>query len=279
MNYFDKLPIINYKGHSVRNILARSKIDDRTKNNKMVYYPYTLTEGDRADIISDYYYGSPGYSWLVWMSNEIVDPYYGMPMTEADFTDFIMSKYGSIKNAMRKIKFYRNNWSDHPGQITVAEYKALEGRYKKYYDPVVDLDYNPIAYYRRKDDETVSTNRIVILTIESDAPFKVGEEVRADANNYGFVTFSSTTSVTLNNITGQFSADSSVVGEESGIMANVISVSADHQTVAAIDALYWSPVSFYEYEREVNIEKKDINLIDVRYRSQIENDHKQTMNE
>ena len=49
MNYFNKLPTINYNGYAVKNILTRAAISNGTRKNRLVYYPYTVKEDDRID--------------------------------------------------------------------------------------------------------------------------------------------------------------------------------------------------------------------------------------
>ncbi len=278
MNYFDKLPNITYSGFDAKNLLARSKLSDATKNTRTVFYPYTMEEADRADIVSNLYYGNPGYSWLVWFANDVVDPYYDMPLEYNDFTKFIVSKYGSLERANRKIKYYRNNWADEADSISVTEYNALNPNYQKYYEPEVNMDYTPIAYRRVKDDTIVSTNRMITCLIQNvNGEFTVGEEIKVNSNNYAFVTFANTTAMTVQHVTGTIANTNVVVGQESGATATIQQSNTVYETLASTEPTFWSPVSYYQYEDELNSAKKEIVLLDVRYRSQAEEELKRTM--
>ena len=64
MNYFNKLPTIIYDGQLAKNLLARAKLSDSTRNNKLTFQRYTINELDRVDVLSNYYYDNPGYSWF-----------------------------------------------------------------------------------------------------------------------------------------------------------------------------------------------------------------------
>ena len=55
--------------------------------------PFTIKEGERAEDIADYYYGSVDYTWLVYLSNNILDPYHEWPMAEAEFNQYLIEKY------------------------------------------------------------------------------------------------------------------------------------------------------------------------------------------
>ena len=197
MNFFNKFPIINYAGHSVTNILARVKIADSVRNNKLVYYPYTYKQDDRADIISQHYYDDPAYLWLVWMSNNTIDPYYGVPLTEDEFQNHLTSKYGNVYNAQSTIKFYRNNWYSNQDRISIDTFSVLPSNYKKYYDPIVNSDFQVIAYIRKKYDDIVTTNRIVQITLTSNISVAKNTRIAIDSNNYGYAAQDTNSSILL----------------------------------------------------------------------------------
>lgn len=277
MNYFNKIPTINYNGYTVKNLLARAKLSDATKNNRVAFYPYTLTELERADILSNDYYDSPAYTWLIWLANDIVDPYFDLPLNEDDLYNHVITKYGSYDAAARKIKFYRMKYNSET-RITIAEFNGLSSAFKKYYDPVVDRNYGVQAYKLKKDEQTAQTNKIIELTLTAEiTPFTIGEEIRVDTNNYAFVVSSTSTSVICQHVTGEFSASDTIVGQESGVSGTIASVAILTQTIAAIDAVFWEPVTFLEYETELNEMRKEIQLLDVRYKGQAEKELKRVM--
>lgn len=281
MNYFDKLPSIVYDGHTVKNLLARAKLADSTKANRMAFYPYTMDSSiDRVDVLSNNYYDSPGYAWLIWMANDVVDPYYDLPLSEDDFFGFIMKKYGSLETAMRKVKCYRSNWYWNTEQrLTIAEYNGLAPAFKKYYEPVVLTDDYLVQSYRRRQEDTIlSTNRVVTINLStSTGTFKVGEEIAVDGTNYGFCTYSSNTVVSVQHVTGAFNTGNAIVGKESGATGTVSTSRIISQTLASTEASYWTPVTFFEYEQELNEMKKEIQLLDIRYKAQAEADLKRIM--
>ena len=271
MNYFDKIPSISYDGYTVKNLLARAKLSNSSSKNRLIFYPYTAAEEDRADTIAQYYYNNPGYSWLVWFSNEIIDPYYGMHLSEDDFNSLLTSKYGSTAIASRKIKCYRNNWYNNLDTISSSSFAGLNSSFKKYYDPVVDRDFQIISYTRKRHDDIVNTNRSITVSLQSNASFKIGEEIGKDSSNYGFVTFSSGNTVGFQHVTGSFNVNDVIRGVDS-LQTAVISSIIETQTIAAIDAPYWEAVSFYDYESDINTAKKELQLIDARYASSVESD-------
>jgi len=93
MKYFENFPIIEYEGRRVRDISRRSNFVRAVSNNPYLYYPYTVSEGERAEDIANFYYGSVDYVWLVYMANNIIDPYHEWPMDPQTFNDYLVEKY------------------------------------------------------------------------------------------------------------------------------------------------------------------------------------------
>jgi hypothetical protein len=93
MKYFENFPIIEYEGRRIRDISRRSSFVRALSNNPYIYYPYTVSEGERAEEVAHFYYGSVDYVWLVYMANNIIDPYHEWPMDPQTFNDYIVEKY------------------------------------------------------------------------------------------------------------------------------------------------------------------------------------------
>ena len=277
MNYFDKLPTITYNNNLAKNLLSRARLSSSMKKQKTAFYPYTIDAQDRIDNLSNLYYENPGYSWLIWLTNNTIDPYFDLPLTEEDLLSHIVAKYGSYDIARRNIKLFRTNWYDNTDdQLTVSQFNALASSYKKYYEPVLDNVLNVAKYVRKRRDETVATNKIISAAISSvTGTFVIGEEIKVNGTNYAFCTYASATSLTMQHVIGTISG--TVTGQVSGATATIGSVTVLSETVASQDNSFWSPVTLLEYEEELNEAKKQIKLLDVRYASQAESDLRRVM--
>lgn len=278
MNYFNKLPTITYDGFLSKNLLARARLSDNIRQQKTIFYPYTIENNDRADILSNDYYGKPGYSWLIWLTNNIIDPYFGFPLSDSELTAHIINKYKSYDRAGRNIMLYRNNWYDYTdARLTVSGYNSLPSHHKKYYEPIVDVYLNVNSYKRKADDTTINTNQIVSLTVSPvSGTFVIGEEVQTNGTNYGFVTYVSATTITVQHVNGTLSG--TITGQDSKATATVGTSTTLYQTVAATDPTFWSPVTYLDFEMELNEIRKTIKLLDTRYAVQVDNDLSRIMN-
>jgi hypothetical protein len=280
MNYFNKIPTITYNGVPAKNLLARAKFSDRVKRERTLFLPYTMKETDRPDLLSYDYYDDSGYEWLVHFSNNVIDPYYDMAITEDDLYGHILSKYGSIEKAARGVAFYRNNWSDYAEErLSPSQYETLPGNYKKYYVPVLNNDYAVHSYRRKQFDDTRSTNRIVTMSITNiTGTFILGEEIQVNGTNYGFCTNNGTTQISVQHVTGSFAIGNIITGVDSGVTATVYAVAAPVYNIPLDETMFWTGVSFFDYEQELNEIKKEISLIDASYKKQVESEIKRLMN-
>jgi hypothetical protein len=91
--YFENFPIVDYDGKKVRDITRRNSFLKSVSTNPMLYLPYTVKQNERAEDVAEFYYGSVDYVWLVYMANQIIDPYYEWPMDEETFNKYIIAKY------------------------------------------------------------------------------------------------------------------------------------------------------------------------------------------
>lgn len=98
MKYFQYFPSMVYtldgQDTIITNFLARVKIVERLKQHVSVHYDYIVRDGERPDVVAMNLYGSPDYTWLVLVMNNIMS-LYDWPLSTAEFDRLIISKYGS----------------------------------------------------------------------------------------------------------------------------------------------------------------------------------------
>ena len=93
MKYFQNFPTIDYEGEQVKDITRRNSFTSFVTANPMIHLPYTIKEGYKPEDVANAYHGSTDFTWLVMMSNNIIDPYHQWPMAEADFNAYLVDKY------------------------------------------------------------------------------------------------------------------------------------------------------------------------------------------
>jgi hypothetical protein len=272
--YFIKFPNTVYANTQCKNITLRPVLSDKLDSTPSLFYKYALKTGARADIIASNYYEDPYYEWLIYLNNKIVDPYYGWHLNDYDFEQFIKKKYGSVEQAQKKIYYYQLNWTNDDNEITPSFYNStLPYVLRKYYTPVFGSSDKIIAYKRRESEVFSNTNKLLHfdVTITSGNGYVVGEIL--DIKNSSLtavvggaeVVFSNTTVVKVKNISGNTSATNKLVGESTNTIATITNTDILYENLTDEEAVYWSPVYFYEYEVDKNEANRNLRLLHSNY--------------
>jgi hypothetical protein len=283
-NYFTKFPSVNYNGQTVIDITKRAIISSNTYNNPFLFYPISVASGMRTDQIARQYYGDPYQEWLLFLTNQITDPYDSWYMDGDEFNNFLTTKYGSIQISQQKIMYYTNNWYDDPG-ISITSFDALPIDALKFYTPVYDGYGNIISYSRIQEDWTLNTNYVVsyqFLNTTIPSTF-VNDEIvtvtfTANTIGSGQFTYSSSNTINIQHVSGYFqnpanttvnASSFSLYGTQSGstvTISNANNLSITVWATAPADAyVYYDPVYYYDYETNKNEANKIINIMQTNY--------------
>lgn len=176
-DYFSQFPKINYFNVLATNLTLRSIFIDKLKLNSSVFYPYVIREGETADGIATWYYGSPEFDWLIYFANNIIDPHTQWPKTYGQFENFIIKKYGSIETAKSNIEFYRklpevsyisfdgSFFSSAPSASTEAVYNNSDIRITPItYSLIQDqINYVPVYTYDYENELNEEKRNILLI--------------------------------------------------------------------------------------------------------------------
>lgn len=277
-NYFTKLGTVSYNDNIVNNIITSIRFKELVEDRETVFYPYVVEEGERPDQIAAHYYDDERYAWLVYLCNQIIDPYFQWHLTYDQFRDFILKKYGSIENAQTQTAFYRNNWYNDDSIITPGTYEALPSVLKKYWNPMTSYSGSIVSYDRKKIDFILETNKIIEITLNNVTDIAIGDKViqktSGSTTGSGFVRAVKTSSIVVNHITGAFANTAGAVGSLTDTATTysktVSGVVVVNTPISATEAAYWEAVDSYTYENELNESRKTIRLIDKQYLTVVE---------
>jgi hypothetical protein len=277
--YFEKFQTINYNGFRALNLLSRVVVSRNTTNNPYNYYDYEVQNGQRADYIAYKYYDDTFASWIIYLGNNIIDPYYGWKLDWDSFNKFIVDAYGSISAATSKIAFYRVNWYTDESVISTAAFNnlacssnantALNVDLKKYWMPIFDGNGITQYYVRKPIDWTVETNSIVNMKTANSTVFTYGEVVKFYSDQRlgnligsSEVTHSNTSFTVLKNNQGFANSTTYAVGTTSNLVDTVTTYTYVANSIPNNgEQVYWSPVSCYDYELEKNSNLTNIKII------------------
>jgi hypothetical protein len=112
--YFTNLPNIEYDIEKIKprvttsatNIFLRTQLREAVVRNAITMYPYIIQDGERPDTLSYRYYGSVKYTWIIFFVNNIMNPLYDWPLSNRDFSNFILNKYSNLALAKSTVHHY-----------------------------------------------------------------------------------------------------------------------------------------------------------------------------
>lgn len=278
--YFTNFPTISYANNICLNITERATILNKVYNNPNLYYLYDIASGERPDNIANRYYDDDYLAWLLYFSNKITDPYYDWYMDDSTFQEYLTKKYGSVLYAQSKTSFYRNNWYSNSDSISISQYEALDSSLQKFYQPNYGNDYyntSIINYNRIQEDWSVKTNKIVNYTVSTTSSLILDEIVDVYYNGikegFGQVSYSSPIQITIQHTNGvvvdTVAGSCFLIGRESNVSVPFTAVTLISNVIPTIEIPYWSPVSYYDYENELNENNKSIKVMNSRYSGQL----------
>ena len=77
----------------VTDILRRIKIRESIKDNFSLFDKYDVSNGETPEEVAFKIYGSPEYHWVILLLNDITDRYYGWPLSDYSFEEYVKNKY------------------------------------------------------------------------------------------------------------------------------------------------------------------------------------------
>lgn len=262
--YFSYFPTINYANTVVTNILAKVRFDEAVSKSLATFYPYEVKEGERADQISSWYYGSSYYDWVIYLANNITDPYHAWPKAQSALEEFLRAKYGTVANSQSQVVYWRNNYYADDTILTVPAYNALSAEQKFFWTVITAGNFEIVGYERKKSDIVLETNRTLRLT-GAFAAASVGDRV-SQSTSAATAAFANSSVLVLQHVTGSFANGACSAGTISSV-----TVTSDN---TADFSDYFSPVTAYEHEEDLNESRKSIRLLQPQYISIVERDMK-----
>jgi len=97
--FFEQFPKLAYdiSGNKnfklVTDIFRRIKIRSNIADNVSLYSTYDVPSGETPETTSFKHFGTTDYHWIILLTNNITDRYYGWPLSEQDFETYVTSKY------------------------------------------------------------------------------------------------------------------------------------------------------------------------------------------
>ena len=101
MAYFSKFPkgVYDIAGNKqfklVTDIMRRVKVRAKILNEASLYDDYDVPSGERPEVTAFKHFGDTELHWVILLTNDITDAYYGWPLSDQDFEKYVTDKYAN----------------------------------------------------------------------------------------------------------------------------------------------------------------------------------------
>ena len=79
----------------VVDLMTRVKVREKVIHEMSLYDKYDVPSGERPEDTAFKHFGDSEYHWIILLTNNITDRYYGWPLSEQDFESFVKDKYAN----------------------------------------------------------------------------------------------------------------------------------------------------------------------------------------
>lgn len=243
--YFDNFPKIPYditgdglNTESVTNIFKRLAILKDVLSNASSYVLYEVEENDTPEIIAEKVYGDAGSGWMILYANQIIDPQFDWPLSDANFKKYIIEKYGSVALAQTSYHHYEKVVETRVGDQTYTRTYLVNK--ERLTENALDV---PYTYYEPFYD---------VFSLTCDTAMVTSDNVHFTADHSNHAAYNDTS------LPEYYSYEAHDVNENT-VFLNT----------------YGRAVSNYDYESELNENKRYIKVIKAEYHTQIMREFRQ----
>jgi len=148
-NYFSQLPDFEYVSRlpdsrisdyiPVKNLFMRGKLREDIFQDASVFTKYKIKGDDRPDNVAYEVYGDANLDWLVLTCNNILNVYNEWPMTQINFENYLLEKYGTYENINAAHHYETTVVKNTTGVVIVPAGLEVDSNYSiTFYDNATD---------------------------------------------------------------------------------------------------------------------------------------------
>jgi len=295
--YFRQVPDFEYVSRNpgesyiseyipVKNLFKRGKLREDIFGNLSFFEKYSIIGDERPDNVANKFYGDSTLDWVVLLSNNILNIQSEWPINQNTFDRVLLEKYGSYDNLYDGTHHYETVEIKNSLGITVLK-SGLQ------ISPTWKTNGNFIEAINSVISDINASGKTVTVSTTNNVPASVGDQVTIDGvSEIEYNGRFTITSILENGFTYDLS-------QEPIISEPVISTSGKEQVIYSIpeNSLnsgnayyyeYWDPglgysvlvpsttfvreVTNYEYENQLQEDKRNIFILKPRYLNVVFND-------
>jgi len=174
-SFFKNHPIVGYNDGNLqlRNIMLSAQLTKEVLGEYTNFLPYTVKEGETPATLAHDYYGHIDYTWLVLLSNRMIEPYTSWVKTQEQLEAYIQKEYGSVKYAYSAIKCLRHvTESDVLPDISILSWQNLPAHEQQDYRPIYLYDWLVAENERKRQIRLVDKVHAPRISLELEKKLK-----------------------------------------------------------------------------------------------------------
>ena len=307
--YFRQVPNFEYVSRTpgeqnisdyveVKNLFKRGKLRDDIFGNLNYFTKYKIIGDERPDNVAFKLYGDSSLDWVVLLSNNILNIQDEWPLTQVTFDKVMLEKYGSYENLYSSIHHYETEEiRDSSGRVVLRSGLRISPTWKTNGNFVEIVNAQIDSIY--SGDGTIPSTVVTVVLVNSIPGLEVGDQVNINnvsENQYnGAQIVDTILTQEGSNVTSFTYVLPSTPNVASPILASprkeeVLFVIPETSTITANSYYYeyWDaglgysnyvpspnfvkPVTNFEYETQIEENKRNIFALKPRYLNVVFND-------
>ena len=179
-NYFNKVPNFEYVSRlpdanisdyiPVKNLFKKGKLREDIIEQTAVFTKYKIKGDDRPDNVAQELYGDPDLDWVVLASNNILNVYDEWPMTQRNFENYLLEKYGTYEEMNAVHHYETTEVKNTQGAVITAAGLQVDSDFSVTYYDALEEGYNtkyPVTSVTNYDfEQKIQDDRRNIFTLK-----------------------------------------------------------------------------------------------------------------
>ena len=179
-NYFSQLPDFEYVSRlpdarisdyiTVKNLFKKGKLREDIIEQTAVFTKYKIKGDDRPDNVAQELYGNPDLDWVVLASNNILNVYNEWPMTQRNFENYLLEKYGTYEQMNAVHHYETTEVKNKQGAVITAAGLQVDSDFSVTYYDALEEGYNtkyPVTSVTNYDfEQKIQDDRRNIFTLK-----------------------------------------------------------------------------------------------------------------
>ena len=179
-NYFSQLPDFEYVSRlpdarisdyiPVKNLFKKGKLREDIIEQTAVFTKYKIKGDDRPDNVAQELYGNPDLDWVILASNNILNVYDEWPMTQRNFENYLLEKYGTYEQMNAVHHYETTEVKNKQGAVITAAGLQVDSDFSVTYYDALEEGYNtkyPVTSVTNYDfEQKIQDDRRNIFTLK-----------------------------------------------------------------------------------------------------------------